>query len=239
MFLTAGCIPIPLASQFDAPSARVLDVDGRLAAAVLDEVDYGTVVVTPTMRVQCLNHAARVELAGGTLLRWTGDRLQTAMEDDERGLCAAVCLAATRGVRGRVTLAGDRRLLALSVIPIGGFWHDGETPVLLLMGRRELCTQLSRERFAREHGLTRAESAVLSMLAEGQDPTRIAVTNGVGLATVRSQIQNIRTKTGAPRIRDLLMRLARLPPMVGTLGRSVGAGAEPRQVRVHEPGRRS
>jgi hypothetical protein len=85
-----------------------------------------------------------------------------------------------------VTLAGDRRSLALSVVPIGRVGHDAPTAVLLLMGRRELCTQLSRERFAREQDLTLAESGVLSMPAEGQDPIEITAAHARALSASRS-----------------------------------------------------
>jgi hypothetical protein len=44
MFLSASGNAISSATRFDALPARALDVDGRLAAAVHDEIDYGAVI---------------------------------------------------------------------------------------------------------------------------------------------------------------------------------------------------
>jgi hypothetical protein len=49
--------------------------------------------------------------------------------------------------------------------------------------------------------------------------------NGVAIATVRTQITCIRQKTGAGDITALVMRVARLPPMVSAL-RTVFGGAD-------------
>jgi DNA-binding CsgD family transcriptional regulator len=68
--------------------------------------------------------------------------------------------------------------------------------------------------------LTSAETAVLQALCAGLDPMEIARHNGVAVCTVRSQIGSVRAKTGAASIRELLCRIAALPPM--RLARSAG-----------------
>jgi DNA-binding CsgD family transcriptional regulator len=61
-------------------------------------------------------------------------------------------------------------------------------------------------------GLSRAESEVAALLAAGLSGTEVARRRGVGEETVRSQIAAIQAKTGAASLRDLLLRLARVPP---------------------------
>jgi hypothetical protein len=51
---------------------------------------------------------------------------------------------------------------------------------------------------------------------------------GVAFSTVRTQIGNIRQKTGAPSIRALVQQVAVLPPLMGVLRGPVPA-------LVHEP----
>jgi DNA-binding CsgD family transcriptional regulator len=90
-----------------------------------------------------------------------------------------------------------------------------------VLEKRQVCGQLSVQGFARCHGLTSAETAVLQALCDGLDPMEIARHNGVAVCTVRSQIGSVRAKTGAGSIRELLSRIAALPPL--RLARSAGA----------------
>jgi DNA-binding CsgD family transcriptional regulator len=88
---------------------------------------------------------------------------------------------------------------------------------LLLMGKRTVCERLSVQWFARTHALTPTETRVLEALCEGDDPREVAARHAVGMATVRSQIRSIRLKTGAESIRELVRRVAVLPPMRSAL----------------------
>ena len=98
-------------------------------------------------------------------------------------------------------------------VPLPG----GPALVAAVFGRRRLCEPMSVQWFARAHGLTPAETRVLELLCEGLDPRDIATLNEVGMATVRTQVNAIRDKTGAASIRALLQQLATLPPMVSSL----------------------
>ena len=95
----------------------------------------------------------------------------------------------------------------------------GHSPgeVLVLFNRAQMCETLSVELFARAHGLTHAESAVLTGLCRGAAPARIARDVGVAVSTVRTQVASLRQKTGAASIADLVRQVAVLPPIVPTL----------------------
>ncbi len=89
----------------------------------------------------------------------------------------------------------------------------GAPCALLIFGRQEVCGPLSVQFFAREHGMTMAESAVLAALCNGHSPRRIADDHGTAISTIRTHILKIREKTGVRSITDLLCVASRLPPL--------------------------
>ena len=58
---------------------------------------------------------------------------------------------------------------------------------------------------------------------EGAPPGEIASGLGVAVSTVRTQIGNLRLKTGAGSIRALVRQVAVLPPLVSVLRHAAGA----------------
>ena len=93
-----------------------------------------------------------------------------------------------------------------------------EPSTLLVFGRKQVCEPLSIEFFARQHGLTPAETAVLIGLARGLRPAQIASEGEVTLSTVRTQITSVRAKTGATSIGELVRIVMVLPPIVSVVG---------------------
>ena len=67
-----------------------------------------------------------------------------------------------------------------------------------------------------------SETAVMRGLCADLTPIQIAARQGVGLATIRTQIGNIRIKTGACSIRALVRQVAVLPPLVSALHSPAG-----------------
>jgi len=105
----------------------------------------------------------------------------------------------------------------VSVVPLAGACASRGGATLVLLGKRQVCGALSVQGYAREYRLSPIEAQVLCGLCEGDSPQEIADRHGVKIATVRTQISNIRAKTGAANIRDLVQRVAQLPPLVGAL----------------------
>ena len=102
----------------------------------------------------------------------------------------------------------------------GGSVDAGVT--LLVLGKRQVCAQLSVQGYARSVGLTPAGTRVLEQLCTGARPGQMAANAGVAVSTIRTQLGSIRIKTGAGSIRELVRQVAILPPLVGAL-RSHGA----------------
>lgn len=190
----------------------------RLMTMMLDEVDYGLLLLGEGHRVMHVNHAARAALAAAAHpLLMAGQELRARLPSDAMALHQALYAAAHRGLRRLLTLGEGGRRAGVAIVPLGTDPAEGLPATLIVLGRREVCGGLSVHGFAREHRLSPSESQVLAALCEGCSPNGIAQRHGVKIATVRTQIANIRAKTGAESIRDLVQQVAVLPPLVGAL----------------------
>ena len=185
-------------------------------ALMLDEIDYGMLLLADDSVVLHANHVARAELDAEHPLQLLGAELRVRRPQDVAPLREAITAARQRGLRRLLTMGQGAERISVSVVPLPAAAGD-EALTLLVFGKRRMCEALSAHWFAREHGLTSAESRVLAALCEGEPPMKIAAAQGVAISTVRSQIGAIRAKTGAPSIRALVRQIAVLPPLVGAL----------------------
>ena len=201
------------------PHTGAEPVLARLFALAFDEIDYGMLLLDGDGQVLHLNHAARDELDAQHPLQLLGRTLRTRDGRDIAPLHQALHDAARRGLRKLLTLGEGESGVSLSVVPLFALAPGHAAATMLMLGRRQACEQLSVQAFARSVGLTGAETRVLEALCAGRTPTGIAVQQGVAVCTVRSQIGSIRVKTGAASIRDLVQRVATLPPMMKVLRR--------------------
>ena len=206
---------------------------------MLDEIDYGMLLVSADAQLLYMNHAARQELDGQHPLQLLGSALRAHRAQDVAPLYDALA-AAQRGLRRLVTLGEGVHRVCVSVVPLSDLGGDGAAATLLVLGKRQMCEQLSVQGFARSVGLTPAETRVLESLCGGVRPTEIADRASVKVSTVRTQIGSIRAKTGAASIRELVRQVAVLPPLVGALRQCTGMAHSQELVRGYgspAPGR--
>ena len=198
------------------PDSRVDDTfDWRFE--LLDEVDYGIVVLNWDGRVLYVNQAARSRLLGTQALRLQHGELVATRPRDAALLASAVRAAAVQGLRRMVQVGAPPQPLALAVVPGPHCPGPNRHRVLVMLPRRQLCEPLSTYGFARDHGLSAAETQVLQLLCDGRQPIEIAELQSVAIATVRTQIASIRIKTETATIGELIQRVARLPPIRSAL----------------------
>ena len=186
-------------------------VIGRIADALIDQIECGLVVCDRNGEVLHANRAARRELDTGPILRCT-DGLVRCQTGSQADLTSALHDAAIRE-RSRLLWLGshDDRLMVVAM-PIRV--EECAIPTaLLVMGRRSLCSPLGLEMLAIQHGLTHAERRVLRGLIANRTAREIALAHGVGLPTIRTQIQSVREKVGVRSIDALLLRAAQVPPI--------------------------
>ncbi len=184
---------------------------------MLDEIDYGMLLVDECSHVLHMNHAARVALDDQHPLQLVGRELRARRVLDVLPLREALQGACLRGLRRMILLGDEQHRVAMSVVPLSLPGNPCPLATQLVFGKSAAAPELSAQWFARSHGLTQAETRVLQALTEGLHPTAIAESFGVGIATIRSQIGCIRAKTHADSIGALLRQVSALPPLVGVL----------------------
>jgi DNA-binding CsgD family transcriptional regulator len=185
-----------------------------LFALIVDQVDQGLALLSSDTSVILINQAFRRACSRSQTLRLTSQHLVLA--NGQNGELRRAVELAVGGRRTLLEVHGeDTDRLQLAVMPLGRTapGQTGSRPVLLVLGRQQLCEPVSRTLFCSNHHLTPAESTVLRLLADGMSPELIARTANVAVSTVRTQIVSIRQKTGAGSIGELLRLLAGLPQM--------------------------
>lgn len=200
---------------------------------MLDEIDYGMLLVSSDGQVLHLNHAARQELDSEHPLQLLGGGLRAQRPQDVAPLHEAL-VGAQRGLRRLLTLGGGSGV-TVSVVPLAGSdggGDDGQALVLLVLGKRRVCGGLALQGFARSAHLTPAETRVLELLCNGVRPSQIAQEQAVAVSTVRTQIGSIRAKTGADSISALVRMTALLPPLMSVL-RGLGPAPAAAGVSAH------
>jgi len=184
----------------------------RWLSRMLDEMDHGMLLITPSGTLRHANQPARSELARGWTLGLSNGGVHASQRDQQGGFTAALAEAG-RGRRRLVTLGTNGHALSMALVPMGSDGIDTEALVLLVLGKRQSCEALTVDFFARTQGLTNAEARVLQALCDGQRPKDVARQFDVAVSTVRTQISSIRTKTQTASIRDLVSRVTALPPI--------------------------
>lgn len=184
---------------------------------MLDEVDYGMLLLNECFEVLHANHVARAEMDEHHPLRLAGGGLRARRAADEASLQEALQSAARRALRRLLTVGAAPHPVNVAVVPLAPTGIDPAAAMLVMLGKRVVCGELVVQWFARNHALTQAETRVLAALCDGREPSAIASAQGTSLHTVRTQISSLRAKTGASNIRGLLRQVAMLPPLVSAL----------------------
>jgi len=187
--------------------------DVSILMRVLDEIDYGVVLVDAQGALRYANQLALREMLAGGPLRLEHGRVQAVTSGDQHTLAAAIA-DALRGRRRLFTADCANGSLPVAVVPMN---NDDDALALLVLGRRSAADSLTVDFYARSNGLTSAESTVLKRICVGLKPKEVAREQGVAISTVRSHICSIRTKTQTGSIRELLNRVAVLPPITPVL----------------------
>ena len=226
--------PLPRPRGYAGPERRGAGtLQARRMAQMLDTLDYGMLLLSDTGQVLQINKAARRDMDDDHPLQFDGNNLLARRSQDAAPLREALAGAAERGLRRLLQLGDSRARISVAVVPLPALGADERPGVAVLLGKRQVCEELTVDWFARSHSLTMTETAVIKGLCADFTPQQIAERQGVGLATIRTQIGSIRLKTGANSIRALVRQVALLPPLVSAL-HGLASGL---QARRSSPGR--
>jgi DNA-binding CsgD family transcriptional regulator len=216
MSMTA-VVPCPPARDAEAPNCADDPGLPGLLAATLDEIDYGLLLLDRRQHVVHANHAARSELDAAHPLQLQQACLLAPHAHDAALLRDALADVFQRGHRKLITLGQPERRVSVSLVPLAPGCATTPVWALLLIGKPQVCQDLSVEAFARSHKLTPVETLVLKGLCRGARPAEIARSQNVALSTVRTHVGSIRSKTSVPSIGALVRTVSMLPPLLSAL----------------------
>jgi DNA-binding CsgD family transcriptional regulator len=186
---------------------------GAGLALLMDELAHGVLVVNPEGRLLHANQAARHELARGHGLLLQDQHLQ-AHDADHARLLGEALAKAVEGKRSLITFAvGRATKLSAAVLPLSTPGIEQPARIALVLARATVCESLMLCFFARNHGLTGAEEQVLGFLCQGYTAPETARHLKVAVSTVRSHVRSLCAKTGSSGMRELVTRVAVLPPV--------------------------
>lgn len=134
-------------------------LEQTLLLRVMDEIDYGVLVIDGQGRLRHANHLARHEMASGRLIMCHGnvllgisteftEQIQTAMEQ------------ALRGQRRLLLLNEDSKELSMAFIPLSHPLEPDAPSVLVLLSRQNACENLAVRMYARAQNLSPSEESV-------------------------------------------------------------------------------
>lgn len=180
---------------------------------LLDEIDYGVVLMDPEGAIHHANHLARHELASGRIL-CNEDGFLAAADPLQTCQLRTLALRALQGHRSLAEIGSGEHSITLAFVPLASPYETDLPTVLVLFGKRQVCEGITMSFYARSCGLTAAEETVLKGLCDGLDVDAIARNHGVAESTVRTQVRILRTKTRSNSIRQLIRKVSTLPPVV-------------------------
>lgn len=219
--MNAALVALESELAYRGPERRGAENAGlvRLMACVLDEIDYGLMLLSADGLVVHANHAALREMGSCHPLELRSRRLRARDPQEQPALADALEAARRRGARCLLNLGGAEARVGLSIVPLPLALsnHTSGNAVLLTLQRAQLVEKLSVGAFARARGLSQREEEVLTALCEGMRPTQIAERMGVAVATVRSHVHNLKEKTHCHSMVELVKQVALLPPLVTAL----------------------
>lgn len=194
---------------------------GSGLALLMDELAYGVLVTSLDHQVLHANQAARNELSRRRVLGVRDQLLHTCMPEDGKTLQEALAKVA-QGKRSLIALSAEGGFtLTMAVLPLKADDPSARVRAAFMFSRASVCDSLMLCFFARSHSLTATEENVLGILCQGYSAPQVAAQLKVAVSTVRSHVRSLCAKTRSSGVRELVNRVAVLPPVAPTLRNEV------------------
>ena len=201
----------------DMPLPEALGAPASALSMVMDELAHGVLIVDARGRLLHANQAAHHELGRKRVLEARCRMLRACTPESGRILETAL-VRAGQGKRSLISLAGEGGVgVSVAVLPLKPEQPGQAQHVALLLARACVCEELMLCFFARSHSLTPTEEQVLGILCHGFSAPQIALQMKVAVSTVRSHVRSLCAKTRSSGVRQLVNRVAVLPPLARAL----------------------
>ncbi len=201
----------------DMALPEVLGAPASALSMLMDELAHGVLITDARGRLLHANQAAHYELSRKRVLE-ARCRMVSACTPESGKILQAALVRAGQGKRSLISLAGQSGVaVSVAVLPLKPE-EPGRAPhVALLLARACVCEELMLCFFARSHALTPTEEQVLGILCQGFSAPQIALQMKVAVSTVRSHVRSLCAKTRSSGVRQLVNRVAVLPPLARAL----------------------
>jgi len=199
-------------------SALLLATPGHAEATpdvlsmLVDVLAHGVIILGERGQLVHANQVARMELQRGRALGKVGDEVHATSPADHKALQLALIKAAA-GKRSLINMTGGGLSMMVAVVPLKPELDSWKSRVALFFSRVEVCESGMFGFFARSYGLTQTEEQVLTILCRGLSTPEIALQLKVAVSTIRSHVRSLCAKTGSSGVRELVNRVAVLPPV--------------------------
>jgi DNA-binding CsgD family transcriptional regulator len=217
-----------------------------LIASALDVLACGVIIVDTSGRVLHRNLAADEVLMRNDSVAIERGIIVASYAPDAHLLRDAM-VKGTMGKRSMIAL-GPLSQTTVAVVPLVQTRHTGETSsnsgsktdmplgdkpqFALVFSRAGMADALLLSFFARAHNLTATEERVLALMCACLTAPEMAEQLNVGCATIRTHVRSICTKTHCHGIREVVERVAVLPPLMTSIAM---AALNPAHVRATMP----
>ncbi len=213
--------------------AGVLDVDqsrpaeairpesgADVLALMLDQLTHGALLINAKRRILYANQVARCELDKAAVISSEMGELTFVSSADTLSYEAAM-EKAIAGERSLIKLAYERGSQAdaavVTMVPLDHRAGISGKRIALFLSRASVCESGAFKVFASAFGLTQTEEQVLSFLCRGLSTPEIASRMKIAVSTVRSHVRNACIKTASRGVRELVHKIATLPPVAPLL----------------------
>lgn len=188
---------------------QILD-PGSLSWALLNQVGCAVILIDESMSLVYANPIAE---RAPVRRRFCADGSYDAHATDGGSLRLRNALQGA--LAGRATVVelfdgGHCLLVAVSPVTL----ERNRRGALITCERTQLLSCSSFRIYARALGLTGREIEVVDQLASGCEPKAAAVALQMSIETMRSHIKAVLAKSASNSIREFLLRLAKLPPVL-------------------------
>lgn len=190
---------------------------------LLDELAHGMLVIDREGVIVHANLTARRLLASAEMVRCDAGKLAWAATEDALSFQQALgrAMAGRRQLIQPTAGAGSGLALgfalSLAVLPLRHSPGHSPAHFALLLSRTGVSESGLLAAFSRSHRLTRTEEQVLIHLCRSLGAPDIARQMNVAVSTVRSHVRSLCAKTASSGVRELVHRVAVLPPVAPEL----------------------